>query len=203
MSCSPTLSAENWTHGLFTTLLLHSQLSVSSHERLTLTAALTSTLSWISVDASISGTHDALMLQAATRTFNHVAAHPKRCATMRSRTETLSQEGSIPTSELRFRELTLSGLELQMQQLWRSFGTLFESWHHARFYATTSHSDPTPSGTIDPRLLSINTPRSFDSALTEFRNSVNGYVTTCLELVCKKKSLILTLTRILTANPNR
>lgn len=34
----------------------------------------------------------------------------------------------------------------------------------------------------DPRLLSINTPRPFDLALQEFRNSMNGYVTICLEL---------------------
>jgi len=152
--------------------------------------AFISTLSWISVDASISGTRDASMLTAATRTFNHVVEHHKRCSTMRSRTETLSQEGSVPESELKFRELTTSGLELQMQQVWRSFGTLFESWHHERFYATTNLSVPTPSGTIDPLRLHTNTPLDFSFALENFQNSMRGYVTTCLELVSSARRLM-------------
>ena len=46
-----------------------------------------------------------------------------------------------------------------------------------------SHLELTPSGTIDPRLLHTNTPIPFNSALREFRDSMNGYVTTCLETV--------------------
>lgn len=146
-------------------------------------AVLTSTLSWISADALTSGTRDALMLRASTRTFNHVVEHHKRCSTMRSRTETLSLEDSTPLSTLQYRDLVMSGLELQMHRLWTSFGTLLESWLHERYSATTSPSELTPSGTIDPRLLHTNTPIPFNSALREFRDSMNGYVTTCLETV--------------------
>lgn len=183
MSSSPTPNAGTWTHGLFTTLLRDIQLSASLGERITLMAALTSTLSWISADASISGTRDALMLRASTRTFNHVVEHHKRCSTMRSRTETLWLEDSTPLSTLQFRDLVMSGLELRMHRLWESFGNLLESWHHERYCATISHSELTPSGTIDPSVLHTNTPPPFNSTLEEFRNLMNGYVTTCLEMV--------------------
>lgn len=183
MSSSRTPNAEPWIRGLYTTLLHHFQLSVSLDERATLMEVLISTLSWISDDASTSGTLDASMLTASTRIYNHAVEHLKRCSTMRSRTETLLREASVPSSTIRFRDLTLSGLESQMHQLWMSFGTLFESWHHERFVATTNRCGPMPTGTIDPQLLHTSTLRPFSLALREFRNSMNGYVTICLELV--------------------
>jgi hypothetical protein len=183
MSSSLTPNAETWTHSLFTTLLLHTQLSVSWVERTTLMAAFISTLSWISADASISGTRDALMLAATTRMFNHVAEHHKRCSTTRLRTEMLSREGSTPISELRYRDLTISGLESQLQGAWRSFGDLLESWLHERSCATTSRSAPTPSGTIDPLRLNTFTPMDFTFQHDAFRRWMNGYVTTCLQVV--------------------
>lgn len=183
MSSSPTPSAETSTNGEFTTLLRRFQLSVSLHEKLTLMEEFISMLSSISADASTSETRDALMLMATTRIYNHAVAHHRRCWTMRSRTETLSLEASVPSSTIRFRQLTMSGLESHMHLLWTSFGILFESWHRERCAATSTPCVHMPNGTIDPRLLSINTPRPFDLALQEFRNSMNGYVTTCLELV--------------------
>ena len=75
-----------------------------------------------------------------------------------------------------------------MRQLWTSFGILFESWHHERFVATSTPCGPMPNGTIDPRLLNINTPRPFNLALRGVPDSMNGYVTTCLELVSKGPS---------------
>jgi len=186
MSFSRTLNAETWIPGLFTTLLHHFQLSVSLDEKLMLMEVLTSTLSWISAERSTSETRDDLMLKATTRMYNHAVAHRKRCSTMRSRTETSSQEDSPPDWMTRFTRLTLSGLESHMLEVWTSFGILFESWHHERFVATSSPSAPMPSGTIDPRLLNTNTLPRFNLALREFHDSMNGYVTTCLELVSKR-----------------
>ena len=93
--------------------------------------------------------------------------------------------GLSPILDNQIQELTLSGLESHMRQLWTSFGILFESWHHERFVATSTPCGPMPNGTIDPRLLNINTPHPFNLALREFQSSMNGYVTTCLELVSK------------------
>ena len=135
MSSSPTPNAATWTHGLFTTLLSDIQLSASLAERTTLMAVLTSTLSWISADALTSGTRDALMLRASTRTFNHVVEHHKRCSTMRSRTETLSLEDSTPLSTLQYRDLVMSGLELQMP-------TVDEFWDLARAGSTSATLQP-------------------------------------------------------------
>jgi len=185
MSSSLTLNAATWIPGLYTTLLHHFQLSVSLDEKLMLMEVFTSTLSWISGERSTSETLDDSMLRASTRMYSHAVAHRKRCSTMRSRTETLSQEDSVPSSTIMFRRLVTSGLESQMHLLWTSFGTLFESWHHERFAATSTPCVPMPNGTIDPRLLNINTPRPFNLALQEFRNLMNGYVTTCLVLVSK------------------
>lgn len=186
MSFSRTPNVETWIPGLFTTLLHRFQLSASLDEKLMLMEVLTSTLSWTSAERWTSETLDDLMLRASTRIYNHAVAHRKRCSTMRSRTEMLSQEDSVPSSTIRFRELTLSGLESHMRQLWTSFGILFESWHHERFVATSTPCGPMPNGTIDPRLLNINTPHPFNLALREFQSSMNGYVTTCLELVSKR-----------------
>jgi len=183
MSSSLTLNAATWIPGLYTTLLHHFQLSVSLDEKLMLMEVFTSTLSWISGERSTSETLDDSMLRASTRMYSHAVAHRKRCSTMRSRTETLSQEDSIPSSTIMFRRLVTSGLESHMRQLWTNFGTLFESWHHERFVATSTPSEPMPNGTIDPRLLHTSTPRPFDLALREFQSSMNGYVTICLELV--------------------
>jgi len=183
MSSSLTLNAATWIPGLYTTLLHHFQLSASLDEKLTLMEVLTSTLSWISGERSTSETLDDSMLRASTRMYNHAVAHRKRCSTMRSRTETLSQEDSVPSSTIMFRQLVTSGLESHMRQLWTNFGTLFESWHRERFVATSTPSEPMPNGTIDPRLLHTSTPRPFDLALREFQSSMNGYVTICLELV--------------------
>lgn len=185
MSYSRTLNAETWIPGLFTTLLHHFQLSVSLDEKLMLMEVLTSTLSWISAEKSTSEILDVSMLKATTRMYNHAVGLRKRCSTMQSKMETLSQEDSPPDWTIRFTQLTLSGLKSHMLEVWTSFGILFESWHHERFVATSNPSAPMPSGTIDPRLLNTNTPRPFNFALREFHNSMNGYVTTCLELVSK------------------
>jgi len=183
MSFSLTPNAGTWTHGLFTTLSSQYQLSASSEEKITLMGVFISTLSWISADAWTSATLDGLMLKATTRTYNHAVAHLKRCATMRSKTETLLQEGSTPSSTIQFRELTLSGIELQMRRLLMSFGNLLDNWLHERFSATSTPFGPSQSGTIDPRQLHTSTPETFESTHREHLNLMRGYVTTCLELV--------------------
>lgn len=184
MSFSHTPNAATWIPGWSATILHHFTLSVSLDEKITWMEAFTSTLSWILERRLTSETVDSLMLTASTRTLRHAEEHLKRCSTMRSRTETLWLADSIPYSEMKYRQLTLSGIELQMQRLLTSFGTLFESWHRERFCATISPSERMQSGIIDPRLLCTNTHVSFDSALTDCRSLTNGYVSLCLEQVC-------------------
>ena len=183
MSSLPTPNVATWMANWSATILQHYQLSVSLDEKITLMEVFTSTLSWISADAWTSATLDGLMLKATTRTYNHAVAHLKKCATMRSRTETLLQEGSTPSSTIQFRELTLSGIELQMRRLLMSFGNLLDSWLHERFSATSTPFGPSQSGTIDPRQLHTSTPVTFESTHREHLNLMRGYVTTCLELV--------------------
>jgi len=101
----------------------------------------------------------------------------------------LSQEGSLSYWELKYRQLILSGIELQMQQLLTSFGALLENWLLERSSATINHSALMPNGTIDPSLLNTNTQLNFRSARNMCRNLTTGYVTTCLEVVSRARRI--------------
>jgi len=96
---------------------------------------------------------------------------------------TLSEGGLSDQQEGRFLSLLLTGLCSQMQEILMNFGDLFESWHHGLFLPISTVSRVTPIGTIDPRDLSTARPLELSSTYQKWRDSLNGYVTTCLEMM--------------------
>lgn len=100
---------------------------------------------------------------------------------MRSKMATLLLGDSTDQAEMMFLGLAVSGIELWMHQMLRSFGTWFEHWLLGCSSATSTVCGATASGVIDPSWLLTSAHPMLCSTFQEWRNSANSYALACLE----------------------
>lgn len=181
MPFSHILNAGNSTPSMLSIICQQFQLSASLEERLILMEELISTLSLTLVQNTEQETPDDLMWRAVTRTFNLAAEHRRRCSTMRSRMETLSQEDSSDLVEMEYQRLMIHGIEFWMQKMLIHFGNWFEHWLQGCSSPTSTVCGATASGTIDPRWLHTSPHPALCSTYQVWRSSANSYVKVCLE----------------------
>ena len=109
-----------------------------------------SMLSSISADASTSETRDALMLMATTEYIQPCGRTPQKMLDYAIKDGDIVAGGSVPSSTIRFRQLTMSGLESHMHLLWTRFWDLVRELAPRTLCCNFNSCVHMPNGTIDP-----------------------------------------------------
>ncbi|MGL9687642.1 MAG: hypothetical protein ACQBVK_02530, partial [Candidatus Phytoplasma sp. TWB_XP] len=103
--------------GPFQTICQQLELSVSSDEKITLMAVLTSMLLWISDERSNPDDPISLMSEAATQTLRHLEVVRSAVTTMQSKMEMLLQAGWRGRAEVDYLKLRINGAKLSRQKV--------------------------------------------------------------------------------------